>query len=514
MRAFSLWLCLAPLTAAAFPPISTNTIIPGPPAAAPQTALTSSWNCDQVVAQGGVNVWTFNPGNGQFHFALRPSHPGTNPNVFPPIPAGHSYNPVGPVAGTAFAQSDCGASTGPLSTKLYGQNWACWPGTVKAGGSNCQTTTPICPIGSNATLVGGNCACLDPAYPIEDAVGRTCRVDPCTLLNCDDGRACTVDSCRADAGCLHSVDDLSTCTCSGAVPPTVSASGGAQVDLSPIACPALGGNLTASLDFAATGTYQAANCTNTCTSQASMEATAELSASLCSKDSLTVTGTGTAGITRAYLPTCNASTCGSDCGSGYCGTVDTAGSIAVRQTRFAGLEFGKSIPGGGKVAFKCGGTLEAGGTLGAASSERQAVGQAPACVGCVNKTMNLTARAAGDLTCALDIGNKLGSAEFGCKDCVAASVTMTGTLGLQSGACGNQNCAGLLSSVEAHGNTPRTKAKFLWWAVETACSASVQGCGEANGCGPCTCGNGSCAELTTSVTCTVCGTNTLLPPCN
>ena len=34
------------------------------------------------------------------------------------------------------------------------------------------------------------------------------------------------------------------------------------------------------------------------------------------------------------------------------------------------------------------------------------------------------------------------------------------------------------------------------------------------GCGPCTCGNGSCAELTTQVTCTVCGTNTRLPSCN
>lgn len=511
----SLAVTLSAGAANAFPPISNGTVIPGPPAAAPQVALTASTTstvCIEVSAQQGVNKWVFNPGNASFYYVLNPSH-GSNPNLFPPIPSGHTYNPVGAVAGTAFAQADCGAGTGALSKKVYYQDWACWAGTVKAGGGNCFTTTTICPVDSHATLVGGDCKCLDPAFPIEDATARTCRVDPCTLLNCDDGKTCTVDRCSADAGCSNTVEDAGSCTCSGTPPPFVSFSTSTQADIPPIACPIIGGDLKASVEVASSGMSQGPGCTNGCTAQASLSGSAALSASFCHADTLTLTGTSTTGFNRVHPQTCNASTCGSDCGSGYCGTTTTSDSIALRQTRFAGTDFKKPFPGGGKLSFKCGGTLSANGSVASSTSTRQAVGQAPPCIDCVNKDVTLTAGATAGLTCALNVSTKLATAEFGCKDCFTASVTMSGTRGQQSGSCGSQGCSRLSSNVSIGGQLPRTKMSFLWWSVETACHARIRGCGESNTCGACTCGNGTCAEVKTDVDCTVCKKDSALAPC-
>lgn len=504
---------LVSTSALAFPPTPTNTVIPGPPAAAPQLALTSSSNgvvCTQTLQQQGPNVWAFNPGNASFYYVLRPSH-GTDPNLFPPIPAGHSYNPFGPVPNPTFAQADCGANTGPMSAKVYWQDWRCWPNTVKAGGGNCMTTAVICPPNSNATLVGNDCQCLNPAYPIEDAPARTCRPDPCTTLNCDDGRPCTVDSCSRDAGCSNVLDE-SACTCTGGTPPTLTFSGSTQVASPSLACPVVGGSFRTTVNASMSGSYQAAACGNACTSQASLTGGAGVTASLCSKDTLSVTGSLTGGVERAHLPTCSVATCGSGCGAGYCGTTTARGSVTAAQTRFMGVNLRQKIPGVA-LSLTCGGTLAASGSIVADTSERAPTGQAPPCVDCAQKSLTVTANARADLTCALNLKNRFASEELGCKKCLRADVTMVGTVADRAGSCGSQACAGLSSTVRARANFPPARAHFLWWSVETACDAFVDGCGELNGCGPCACGSGSCASLTAGMTCTVCTRSSLLGPC-
>jgi YD repeat-containing protein len=167
-----------PNIARSYPAVPVGVDIDSPAAPAPRVALTSSLIptvCLQVAAQQGVNKWVFNPGNSSFYYVLSPSH-GTDPNLFPPIPQGHNYNPVGAVGRTTFyPQADCGASTGPDSKKVFQQDWACWTGTSKLpGGVQCRTQINYCGEQSNASTSGSNCVCNNPQFPFEDAHAMKC----------------------------------------------------------------------------------------------------------------------------------------------------------------------------------------------------------------------------------------------------------------------------------------------------------------------------------------------------
>lgn len=335
---------------------------------------------------------------------------------------------------------------------------------------------------------------------------ESCQVDAgCvagTPLVCDDGQACTVDSCRPDAGCAHAID-AGACACTaGAIPPT-SFKVERTVDLGSMPCIGVDGTLSASLKFSADGTATVATCGNACASEASLSTSASVAVSLCT-DKVTITGSGSSSEKRSYVPECNPATCGLGCGAGYCGTDDHSGSLGVEVGRTFSKGWDKTAFGI-SAGLRCNGTLSGNGSVGGGRKEVSNQGDTRGtCLNCVENSVNLSGGLGISKTgCALSLGFRGSSSSVACKECLAVSGQLTGTYTSKAGACGSSSCAGLLSTVKLAAETPKLKAKTLWWDVQAQCKAAVTACGESRTCGACSCGGGTCSDLSTKFSCSV-----------
>lgn len=414
----------------------------------------------------------------------------------------------------------------PAPGTLFGGWWttmACPAGEVLSGTTclGCPTPTfrPDLPYALDASRT--TCSRADPCLVTNCGDGNLCTTDACdtdaggcthAAVSCDDGKSCTADSCNPDAGCAHDVD-AGACTCSAGAPLPVQASASKDIVLGGVPCPGLDGTLGATLKLSAAGSYQQESCANDCTSSGELSGSVGVEATLCAGNALTIAAKGKYALTKKFNPECNPATCGSGCGVGYCRTDDGSGSLTVSQSRFLGKNWEKPFPGG-RIYLKCGGTLSATGDVGGGLKHVASVGANPGtCAGCLASNMSLSAEASVGLACTAGYVWGAEAPTVGCKKCLSASVKMKGTVSSQSGTCGSQSCTDVLSTVTAAGELPTMKVGFKWWKITAACGLSMTGCGEANSCGACTCGKGSCSELATNLSCSVCSDSPILSAC-
>lgn len=421
----------------------------------------------------------------------------------------------------------CGdlSSSGDTATygcKLYnppfitGGEWGGYRVLACPDGTNTATCTGYeCPANQNWTLSGATCVRPDCVAPdVRDpATGRCVNVCQTNDAGCDDGKACTDDSCDPEVGCRH-VLDPSRCTCDPGGASSVSLDASGELGLGEAPCPGLGGGASAKLTVAGSGTSDDASCRNGCTATASAMGTATAEFKMCSGNTVTVTGAGDVSVTRQHKPTCAVGTCSSGCEAGSCRTADAQGSVTGAVSRFFGTEVETSFPGG-KNTVKCGGTLAASATVAGAEKEVSDQGAGAAtCEDCTRRTASLSGEAGGSLTCVAGFTAGRVTQEVGCQECLSARATWTGDLTATSGACGSSVCGGVKYAANLHAELPRMTVGIKWWSVSAACSLDVTGCGEDRACGDCTCGpNGSCSELTSRLSCSVCSGRSALPAC-
>ena len=370
-----------------------------------------------------------------------------------------------------------------------------------------------------------------------DSGGTTCsRADPCLSTNCDDGDACTDDSCAPAAGCAHAArncDDgkactedrcepdggvcvnavaVASCTCQGSAPPPLTAKPSKDIGLGTMACPAPDkGSLGATLKLSGEGTLESAWCGNDCRGKAGLGGTAALDLSVCGT-TVTVSASGKYAVEKAHDKTCDAATCGTGCGAGYCETDEGSGSVSVGQSRFFGYDWSEKLAGGGKVFAKCGATLA--GSVSVTGGLKEVTNHgAASCATCLSSNMALTGEAGATATCSYGISSPWGSKETGCLKCATVKTSVSGTANSQSGTCGSQACNALKGSVSAALTTPTVKLGLKWWTVEATCTATVDACRESNTCGTCTCGGAACSDFQPKMSCSVCAAGSLLAAC-
>ena len=369
--------------------------------------------------------------------------------------------------------------------------------------------------------------------------GPTCAGTPpgvCASLNCDDANACTVDTCTAPTGCAHAArtcDDgmactqdwcdpdggvcinavaVSACSCQGSAPLPTTLQTTKGLGLGTMGCPApQKGSLGATLSLSGNGALASAWCGNGCKGLATLGGTAALDLSVCGT-TVTVSASGKYAVEKAHDKTCDAATCGTGCGAGYCETDEGSGSVSVGQSRFFGYDWSEKLAGGGKVFAKCGATLA--GSVSVTGGLKEVTNHgAASCATCLSSNMALTGEAGATATCSYGISSPWGSKETGCLKCATVKTSVSGTANSQSGTCGSQACNALKGSVSAALTTPTVKLGLKWWTVEATCTATVDACRESNTCGTCTCGGAACSDFQPKMSCSVCAAGSLLAAC-
>lgn len=381
-------------------------------------------------------------------------------------------------------------------------------------GSICSWTASIginCPAGSQFFPATNDCQWLPCTAPlVRDTTGSgACVCPPNPSAACDDGKPCTLDTCDDATGCVHTYA-ASGCQCTVGSTPTAGHTLQKEFTLGSLECPGLGGTMSAKLKLSGTGTTNLPTCGSACNTTSTLTGSAEAELSMCT-DRVTVTASGTASASRAYVPECNPDTCSSGCGLGYCGREASSGSVGLAVSRAFTREWSKSALGA-QLSLKCGGQLSGSGSVGGGMAETTNVGDPRGtCADCAETSATVSGGlGVGKTGCAFSVGYRGSTREVACKECLSASGTLTGTVTNRTGACGSSSCSSLVSTVKLAAETPKVQSRALWWKVEAKCKAELSACGESRTCGACACGGAACSELKSSFSCSVCAPGSLL----
>lgn len=400
--------------------------------------------------------------------------------------------------GNLFWTPNCYLTT-PSATK-YPPDGVCLrssTGVADPRDSDCANACPWPPDCSD----GDACNGLETALP-----DGTCV--PGTPLDCDDGLPCTDDTCAPATGCARTFNALG-CSCTVGTPPTGGHAFEREFNLGGNECPGVGGTAGVKLKLSAAGTTNLATCGTQCRTTASLTGSAQAEVALCTH-TVAVTAGGSASNARSYVPECNPATCSSGCGAGYCAQDSAAGALGVTVSKPFGRDWGRSALGV-DVAVRCGGTLSGTGSVAGSVTETANSGDTRGtCEDCLEASMTLSGGLGVSKTgCALAIGFRGRTAEVACANCLALSGSLEGTVSNKSGSCGSTSCMSLTSRIKAAVETPKVASRALWWKVDAKCKAELTACGENRTCGACTCGGPACTDLKPTVSCSVCAPNSL-----
>ena len=327
---------------------------------------------------------------------------------------------------------------------------------------------------------------------------------PGVPLNCDDGLACNTDSCNPTTGCVHALNDAGICTCTAPTVPPLSLGGEVEGDLGSTSCRALTGTLSAKGKIGAMGTVVYPTCANSCVGSGTISGELQFDLSLCSRP-VSLKRVASLGVSRDYVPDCNALTCSAGCGTGYCSTATGDSSADVKVSRGLGVKWNKAWAAG-DVVLRCGAEVSVNGTASLNAEKVSNNGDTRGtCIECEKVAATLGAGAGVGADCILKLSFRGASSKLGCKGCAALDIQTTGGMSGQRGACGGQLCSTLKSTIKGSVRAPSMRFQRGYWKVEGKCGASWDSCSELRSCGgACSCANGACSVNEPKISCAVC----------
>jgi len=281
------------------------------------------------------------------------------------------------------------------------------------------------------------------------------------------------------------------------VAPTYSFTFSKSFDDSKTSCPIIGG--VAGFDAGAEIKVEAQDdhCSNNCTSSLGAEGKLSSGIYLC-KEALVLEGMAYLKGSAQSCPDCDDKTCKRVCNGGTCDKYDFGGGVKATYSKFYGYH---KVQKNGPVSLeiKCGASLSGTPSLTINGNKTKDNGYTcGTCTDCVSGNGTLGFGVAGDVGCyvSFDLYDGWYKKTIGCKSCGHLGVDIYGGLQGQTGECGGKACAFAGAKAKASATTPCVGFGVGWFGISAQCTATAQGCAEANGCGNCTnncsnCGGGS-----------------------
>jgi len=306
---------------------------------------------------------------------------------------------------------------------------------------------------------------------------------------------CTSDICSEGQGECLNPGQLDLCPCEGIVP-SYSFTFDKKFPDSEVACPIMGGKAGFStLSAKVTVQAQEAHCSNDCTSSLEAKGTLTAGTFLC-KEGLVLEGSAHLGGSTKSCPECD-ETCKQVCKGDTCDKFDFGGGAKLTYSKFYGYHKVENKAKKSSVValeIKCGASLSGTPSVDLNGSKTKDNGyQCGTCTDCISGDATLGFGVAAEVGCYLDFDlyDGLYRKTIGCKTCGRVGLDVYGGVQGQTGECGGDLCVFSGAKATAKVTTPCVGFGVKWFGISAQCSATAEGCAEANGCGTC---SSNCSE--------------------